>query len=42
MKFLAAKAKGKHPKLPTVKEPKSRGSLEQQLAKSWTAMKKAA
>ena len=42
MKFLEAKAKGKHPKLPMVRERKSAGSLDEQLAKSLAAMKKAA
>jgi len=42
MKFIEAKAKGKHPKLPMMKERQARGSLEQQLAKSLAAMKRAA
>jgi len=42
MKFLAAKAKGRHPKLPTVKDRRSTGSLDEQLAKSLAAMKRAA
>jgi DNA end-binding protein Ku len=42
MKFIEAKAKGKHPKLAAVKERRSAGSLEQQLTKSLNAMKRAA
>jgi len=42
MKFIEAKAKGKHPKLAAVKERRSAGSLEQQLSKSLAAMKRAA
>ena len=42
MKFVEAKAKGKHPKLPTIRERREAGSLDQQLAKSLTAMKRAA
>ena len=42
MKFIEAKAKGKRPKLAVVKERRSAGSLEQQLAKSLAAMKRAA
>jgi DNA end-binding protein Ku len=42
MKFIEAKAKGKHPKLPTIKERRGAGSLEQQLSKSLAAMKRAA
>ena len=38
--FLEAKAKGKHPKLPQIKEPEAAGSLDQQLAKSLAAMKR--
>jgi DNA end-binding protein Ku len=38
--FLAAKAKGRHPRLPAIKERKSAVSLDQQLAKSLAAMKK--
>jgi DNA end-binding protein Ku len=42
MKFIEAKAKGKRPKLAVVKERRSAASLEQQLAKSLAAMKRAA
>ena len=38
--FLQAKAKGKHPRLPQIKERETRGSLDQQLAKSLAAMKR--
>src|SRR5206468_2331978 len=41
MKFIEAKAKGKHPRLPVVKDRPSGGSLDQQLAKSLAAMKRA-
>jgi len=39
--FLAAKASGKKPNLPAIKEPTTRGTLEQQLAKSLAAWKPA-
>jgi len=39
MAFVEAKAKGKHPRLPVVKDRRSAGSLDQQLAKSLAAMK---
>jgi DNA end-binding protein Ku len=42
MKFIEEKARGKRPKLPTIKERKRAGSLEEQLAKSLAAMKRAA
>lgn len=42
VKFIEAKAKGRHPKLAAVKERRAAGSLEQQLAKSLAAMKRAA
>ena len=42
VKFIEAKAKGKHPKLAAVKVRKGAGSLEQQLSKSLAAMKRAA
>jgi DNA end-binding protein Ku len=40
MKFVEAKAKGKHPRLATVKERRTEGSLDQALAKSLAAMKR--
>jgi DNA end-binding protein Ku len=40
MTFLQAKAKGKHPRLPAVKERKSSGSLDDQLARSLAALKR--
>ena len=42
MRFLEAKAKGKHPKLPAIKERLAAGSLDEQLSKSLAAMKRAA
>jgi DNA end-binding protein Ku len=39
-KFIQAKAKGQHPRLPNVKERKTGGSLDQQLAKSLAAMRR--
>jgi DNA end-binding protein Ku len=38
--FLEAKAKGKHPRLPVIKERTVAASLDQQLAKSLAALKK--
>jgi DNA end-binding protein Ku len=38
--FLEAKAKGKHPRLPQIKERRAAGSLDQQLAKSLAAIKR--
>jgi DNA end-binding protein Ku len=38
--FIEAKAKGKHPRLPTIKERKAAGSLDEQLAKSLAALKR--
>jgi DNA end-binding protein Ku len=38
--FIKAKAKGKHPRLPAVKERKAAASLSDQLAKSLSAMKR--
>ena len=37
--FIQAKAKGRHPRLPPISERRTRGSLDQQLAKSLAAMK---
>jgi non-homologous end joining protein Ku len=37
--FLEAKAKGKHPRLPVIKERTTGASLDQQLAKSLAALK---
>jgi DNA end-binding protein Ku len=42
MRFLEAKAKGKHPKLAAIKERRAAGSLDEQLSKSLAAMKRAA
>jgi DNA end-binding protein Ku len=38
--FVEAKAKGKHPRLPTVKERPAGGSLDDQLARSLAALKR--
>jgi DNA end-binding protein Ku len=38
--FIEAKAKGKHPRLPQIRERRTGGSLDQQLAKSLAAMKR--
>jgi len=38
--FIQAKAKGKHPRLAEIKERRTDGSLDQQLAKSLAAMKR--
>jgi DNA end-binding protein Ku len=38
--FLQAKAKGKHPQLPPIKERHAAGTLDQQLSKSLAAMKR--
>ena len=38
--FIEAKAKGKHPRLPQISERRTGGSLDQQLAKSLSAMKR--
>jgi non-homologous end joining protein Ku len=40
MKFVQAKAKGKHPRLAAVKERRTEGSLDEALAKSLAAMKR--
>ena len=40
MKFVQAKAKGKHLRLPVVKDRRGAGSLDEQLAKSLAAMKR--
>ena len=40
MHFIEEKAKGKHPRLPAVKERRAAGSLDEQLAKSLAAMKR--
>jgi len=39
-KFIEAKAKGKHPRLPQIRERRTGGSLDQQLAKSLAALKR--
>jgi DNA end-binding protein Ku len=38
--FVEAKAKGKHPRLPAIKEHKASGSLDDQLARSLAALKR--
>jgi DNA end-binding protein Ku len=40
MNFIEAKAKGKHPRLPEVKERATGAPLQEQLAKSLAAMKR--
>ena len=40
MHFIQQKAKGRHPRLPVVKERKASGSLEEQLAQSLATMKR--
>jgi len=37
--FINAKAKGKHPRLPEISKRRTGGSLDQQLAKSLSALK---
>jgi len=39
--FVEAKARGKHPRLPAIKERKAEGSLDVQLQRSLTALKRA-
>jgi len=40
-KFIEAKAKGKHPRLALVKERSTGGALDEQLARSLSALKRA-